>query len=132
MSKNNNSKDLTNARRNYRPSLGLFLTNTWYQTPHTRSQIPNTCPKIPTVRISRALTRTPSKPGLVFLLLSALVVALLSMLNVREDLVLRHLRVTIPQDPFLNLPMTWGSLKRTPTRNDLKQCSGRASGVDVM
>ena len=27
--------------------------------------------------------------------------------------------------------MTWGSLKRTPTRNDLKQCSGRASGVDV-
>ena len=133
MSKNNNSKDLTNARRNCSPSLGLWLTTTWSQTSHTRSQIPNTCPKIPTVRISRALTRTPSKPGLVFLLLSALVLALLSMmLDLREDLVKRHLRVTIPQDPFLNLPMTWGGLKRTPTRNDLKQCSGRASGVDVM
>ena len=71
--------------------------------------------------------------GLSFCYWALLALALQSMLDMlREDLVQRHLRVTIPQDPFLNLPMTWGSLKRTPTRNDLKQCSGTASGVDVM
>ena len=71
--------------------------------------------------------------GLSFCYWALLALALLSMLDMlHEDLVKRHLRVTIPQDPFLNLPMTWGGLKRTPTRNDLKQCSGTASAVDVM
>ena len=72
MSKNNNSTDLTNARRNCSPSLGLCLTNTWSQTSHIHDpKYQIHVQKIPTLRISRALTKTPSKTGLVFLLLSA-------------------------------------------------------------